>query len=75
MIPIGELAPDLQLPGIQGERDARWRVSDSRGRWVVFKGVLARTSPWLSGLEFFAIALGSAGLGYALGVAISALSG
>jgi len=41
----------------------------------VFKGVLARTSPWRSGLEFFAIALGSAGLGYGLGVAISALNG
>lgn len=41
----------------------------------VFKGVLARKSPWRSGLEFFAIALGSAGLGYALGLAINALSG
>lgn len=41
----------------------------------VFKGVLASTSPWLSGLEFFAIALGSAGLGYGLGLAINALGG
>jgi len=41
----------------------------------VFKGVLARKSPWLSGLEFFAIALGSAALGYGLGLAINALSG
>ena len=41
----------------------------------VFKGYLAKKSPWLSGLEFFAIALGSAGLGYGLGVAINALRG
>lgn len=41
----------------------------------VFKGVLARKSPWLSGLEFFAIALGSAALGYGIGLAINALSG
>jgi VIT1/CCC1 family predicted Fe2+/Mn2+ transporter len=41
----------------------------------VFKGVLAKKSPWLSGLEFFAIALGSAGLGYALGVVISWMTG
>jgi predicted membrane protein (TIGR00267 family) len=40
----------------------------------VFKGYLAKKSPWLSGLEFFAIALGSAGMGYGLGVAINALS-
>ncbi len=41
----------------------------------VFKGVLAKKSPWLSGLEFFAIALGSAALGYGLGLAIDALIG
>jgi VIT1/CCC1 family predicted Fe2+/Mn2+ transporter len=41
----------------------------------VFKGYLAKKSPWLSGLEFFVIALGSAGLGYGLGVAINALRG
>ena len=41
----------------------------------VFKGYLAKKSPWLSGLEFFAIALSSAGLGYGLGVAINALRG
>ncbi len=35
MIPIGEPSPDLHLPGIQREREARWRLSDSRGRWVV----------------------------------------
>jgi alkyl hydroperoxide reductase subunit AhpC len=35
MIPIGESAPDLHLPGIQREREARWRLSDSRGRWAV----------------------------------------
>jgi VIT1/CCC1 family predicted Fe2+/Mn2+ transporter len=41
----------------------------------VFKGVLAKKAPWLSGLEFFAIALGSAALGYGLGLAIDALLG
>jgi VIT1/CCC1 family predicted Fe2+/Mn2+ transporter len=41
----------------------------------VFKGVLAKKAPWLSGLEFFAIALGSAALGYGLGLAIDALVG
>jgi alkyl hydroperoxide reductase subunit AhpC len=35
MIPIGESVPDFSLPGVQGERDARWRLSDARGRWVV----------------------------------------
>lgn len=40
----------------------------------VFKGYLAKTSLWLSGLEFFGIALGSAGLGYALGLGINALN-
>ncbi|MFZ5862029.1 MAG: peroxiredoxin [Nitrospirota bacterium] len=35
MIPIGEPAPDFSLSGIQGEREARWRLSDLRGRWVV----------------------------------------
>jgi VIT1/CCC1 family predicted Fe2+/Mn2+ transporter len=41
----------------------------------VFKGVLAHKSLWRSGLEFFAIALGSAGLGYALGLTINRLGG
>ena len=41
----------------------------------VFKGYLAKKSPWLSGLEFFVIALGSAGFGYGLGVGITALRG
>ncbi|MFZ5875707.1 MAG: peroxiredoxin [Nitrospirota bacterium] len=35
MIPIGEAAPDFALPGIEREREARWRLFDSRGRWVV----------------------------------------
>jgi alkyl hydroperoxide reductase subunit AhpC len=35
MIPIGESAPDFRLPGVQREREARWRLSDLRGRWVV----------------------------------------
>jgi alkyl hydroperoxide reductase subunit AhpC len=35
MIPIGEPAPDFALPGIQREREARWRLSGSQGRWVV----------------------------------------
>ncbi len=35
MILIGEPASDVHLAGIQGEREARWRLSDSRGRWVV----------------------------------------
>jgi alkyl hydroperoxide reductase subunit AhpC len=35
MIPIGEPAPDFALSGIQRDREARWRLSDSRGRWVV----------------------------------------
>lgn len=39
----------------------------------VFKGRLAKQSVWRAGLEFFAIALGSAGLGYALGLGINAL--
>jgi VIT1/CCC1 family predicted Fe2+/Mn2+ transporter len=40
----------------------------------VFKGVLAKKSPWVSGLEFFGVALGSSVLGYGLGLAINALS-
>lgn len=35
MIPIGEPAPDFNLPGIQGEREGSWRIFDFHGRWVV----------------------------------------
>lgn len=35
MIPIGEPVPDFTLPGVHGDREGRWRLSDLRGRWVV----------------------------------------
>jgi len=36
----------------------------------VFKGYLAARSPWLSGLEFFVIAVGAAFLGYLIGLIV-----
>lgn len=36
----------------------------------VFKGYLAARSPWLSGIQFFAIAVGAAGLGYLIGLVV-----
>ncbi len=35
MIPIGEPVPDFNLPGVHGDRTGHWRMSESRGRWVV----------------------------------------
>lgn len=35
MIPVGEPVPDFALPGIHGGREARWRLADHRGRWIV----------------------------------------
>jgi VIT1/CCC1 family predicted Fe2+/Mn2+ transporter len=36
----------------------------------IFKGYLAARSPWLSGIQFFAIAVGAAGLGYLIGLVV-----
>jgi len=39
----------------------------------VFKGYLAAKSPWLSGMQFFAIAVGAAALGYLIGLFVQYL--
>lgn len=35
MIPIGEPGPNFTLPGVQGDREARWSLAELRGRWAV----------------------------------------
>ncbi|MDH3442813.1 MAG: VIT1/CCC1 transporter family protein [Deltaproteobacteria bacterium] len=70
---IGALVPILPFLALSGFAALATSIALSATTLFavgVLKGKLAAKSPWLSGLQFFAIALGAASLGYAIGLVV-----